>query len=633
MLIWILNLNGIIELDTDMKIKKSPILLSIIALLVLSSCAKKQMFHRADAENRETKDINLNLLKKDRDNNLYYHKKFVTFRFETKNDSINIQSRLTGNLNVNMSCISDKKGTLSISKKGMKKAPQSGFTMPIREGYNDLNFTLSLEKGQHLIIQNPDGLDIIFSKPIIYRSLPAEERTNVFLISVDTLSSLHMSLYGYNRNTTPNIDQFAHDSVVFLNAFSNSSWTVTSHMSLFTSLHEHEHQVEERAEYKIKNQKLIRVKPPSFFPLSYDIPFFVEDISDEFVAVSYNGGVKVDALFGFYRGFDLYWSNNDLYSPKAGSVMFEEARDKLSESTFPKAFYFLHTYHVHAPHNPPAEFLNKIPRETQLREFDFNRDLGGNKCIFKETDDGFIEDVKALYDAEIVSFDHYFGEFITFLKDSNLYQNSMIILLSDHGEEFFEHKRWAHGSDLYNEQIRIPLIIKFPEQKYQGKSIEENISLQDVLPTIMDYYGIKYPKNIRGRSLVPLIKSGKTLKRPIVSSIYRFKPFELLPGKIAVIQDNYKIIFNKRYTQETFKYFTYPPPKIMHTLELYDLAMDPGEKVNLFQKNNIPQKDKLFEYIKRIMEEMDTAQRKAEREEKISEDMLERLRTLGYIDK
>jgi len=125
MLIWILNLNGIIELDTDMKIKKSPILLSIIALLVLSSCAKKQMFHRADAENRETKDINLNLLKKDRDNNLYYHKKFVTFRFETKNDSVNIQSRLTGNLNVNMSCISDKKGTLSISKKGMKKAPQS----------------------------------------------------------------------------------------------------------------------------------------------------------------------------------------------------------------------------------------------------------------------------------------------------------------------------------------------------------------------------------------------------------------------------------------------------------------------------------------------------------------------------
>jgi choline-sulfatase len=616
-----------------MKSKKSLIFLSIIALFVLSSCAKKQMFYRANAENRKTKDIDLNLLKKDRDNNLYYHKKFLTFRFETKSDSISIQSKLSGNFNVNMSCIANKKGTLSISKKGIETDPQSGFTMPIREGYNDLNFALSLEKDQNIILQNPDRLDIIFSKPIIYRSLPPEERINVFLISVDTLSSLHMSLYGYDRKTTPNIDQFAHDSVVFLNAFSNSSWTVTSHMSLFTSLHEHEHQVEERAEYKIKNQKLVRVKPPAIFPLSYDIPFFAENISDEFATVSYNGGVKVDALFGFYRGFDLYWSNNDMYSPKAGSVMFEEARDKLMESPFPKAFYFLHTYHVHAPHNPPAEFLSKIPMKTQLKEFDFNRDLGGNRCIFKETDSGFIEDVKALYDAEIVGFDHFFGEFITFLKDNDLYQNSMIILLSDHGEEFFEHKRWAHGSDLYNEQIRIPLLIKFPEQKYQGKKIEENVSLQDVLPTIMNYYGIKYTKNIRGQSLIPLIRSGRTPERPIISSIYRFKPFELLPGKIAIIKNNYKIIFNKRYTQETFKYFTYPPPNIPDTVELYDLALDPGEKVNLFQEKNIPQKDRLFEYIKRITEEMDRAQRRDEREEKISEDMLERLRTLGYIDK
>jgi len=633
MLIWILNLKRIIELDTVMKMKKSLILLLTMALFILSSCTKKTTFQRADSENRETKDIALNLLKRDKDNNLFYHYKFVTFRFETKSDSMSIQSRLSGNLNVNLSCFSDKKGNLSLSKKGTEKALRSGTIIPIRKGYNDLNFTLKLEKGQHMVIQNPDELDIIFSKPIIYKTIPAEERTNVFLISVDTLSSLHMSLYGYDRKTTPNIDKFSHDAVVFLNAFSNSSWTVTSHMSLFTSLHEHEHQVEERAEYKIKNQKLIRVKPPAVFPLSYDIPFFAENISDEFATVSYNGGVKVDALFGFYRGFDLYWSNNDMYSPKAGSVMFEEARDKLTESPFPKAFYFLHTYHVHAPHNPPAEFLSEIPRETQLKEFDFNSDLGGNRCIFKETDDDFIEDVKALYDAEIVSFDHYFGEFITFLKDNDLYQNSMIILLSDHGEEFFEHKRWAHGSDLYNEQIRIPLLIKFPEQRYQGKKIEENVSLQDVLPTIMNYYGIKYPKNIRGQSLIPLITSGRSLERSIVSSIYRFKPFELLPGKIAVIQNNYKIIFNKRYTQETFKYFTYPPPNIPYTVELYDLTQDPGEKVNLFQENHTPQKDKLFEYIKRITEEMDTAQRKAEREEKMSEEMLERLRTLGYIDK
>ncbi|MFW6140179.1 MAG: sulfatase-like hydrolase/transferase [Acidobacteriota bacterium] len=605
-----------------------------ISLFFLSSCAEKQIFYRAAAEKKETRNINLNLLKKDRDDNIYYHQKSATFRFETNSNSITIKSQLSGDLNINFSCITKEKGELLVaisnSEKELEAYPHS--IIPLRKGYNDITFPVSIQKGKKIILQNQDDLDVIFSKPIVYKSLPKEERTNVFLISVDTLSSLHMSLYGYKRKTTPNIDQFAEDSVVFQNAFSNSSWTVTSHMSLFTSLHEHEHRVEERAEYKIKNQKLIQVKSPAIIPLSDDIPFFPENISKEFTAISYNGGVKVDALFGFYRGFDLYWSNNDLHSPKAAEVMFEEARNKLLESEFPKAFYFLHTYHVHAPHNPQSEFLIQIPRKTELKKFDFNKDLGGNRCIFKQTNDDFREDIKALYDAEILSFDRSFGEFIDFLKNHNLYQNSMIILLSDHGEEFFEHKRWAHGSDLYNEQIRVPLLIKFPEQRFKGKKIKENVSLLDVLPTIMDFYGIKHSKNIRGQSLLPSIQTSKKLERPIVSSIYKFKPFELLPGKIALIQNNYKMIFNKRYTHETYKYFEDPPPNIESTVELYDLEKDPGERNNLFTKN-IKIKDEMFDYLKKIMNEMDQTQRRTDREEKISEEMLERLRTLGYIDK
>jgi choline-sulfatase len=617
-----------------MEIKKLLIFLWIMSLFILPGCVKKQAFYRAESELKKTKDIPVNSLKKDKNNHIYYHQKFVTFRFETKSSSMTIKSPLSGDLNINLSCISDKKGKLFITTENSEKQSKQKqeLSVPLEKGFNDVNFSLNLKKNQDIIIQNQDGLDIIFSKPIIYKSLPTEKRTNVFLISVDTLSSLHMSLYGYDRKTTPNIEKFAKDSVVFQNAFSNSSWTVTSHMSLFTSLHEHEHQVEERAEYQIKNQKLIQTKPPSIVPLSYDIPFFPENISKEFINISYNGGVKVDALFGFYRGFDLYWSNNDLYSTKASAVMFEEAKNKLTESEFPKAFYFLHTYHVHAPHNAPPEFLDQIPRETALKKFDFNTDLGGNRCIFKKTNDDFEEDIKALYDAEILSFDHYFGEFISFLKNHNFYQNSMIILLSDHGEEFFEHKRWAHGSDLYNEQIRVPLVIKFPEQSFKGKKIEANVSLQDVLPTIMDFYGIKYSSDIRGDSLIPLIKSPKSLHRPIVSSIYKFKPFELLPGKIAVIQDQYKIIFNKKYTPETYKYFKYPPPNIDSPVELYNLEKDPQETKNLFSKNIKP-KQELFDYLKQILEEMDRVKRRNRREEKISEEMLEKLRTLGYIDK
>ncbi|MBD3415218.1 MAG: sulfatase-like hydrolase/transferase [Candidatus Aminicenantes bacterium] len=617
-----------------MKFHKILVFLLLASLSILTSCSKKQTFHRARAVEPKAKDIDLHSLKKDRDNNLYYHHRSSTFRFQTKDSSMTFPSPLSGECHISMSCISQDNGKLVITteKSNHETDSESPPPISIRKGFNEINFKLNTQKGQLIILKNPDGTDILFSTPLVYKSLPKQERINVFLISVDTLSSLHMSLYGYHRKTTPHIEQFAQDSVVFSNAFSNSSWTVTSHMSLFTSLHEHEHQVEERAEYEIQNQKLIRTRPPTIYPLSYNIPYFPENISKEFVAISYNGGVKVDSLFGFYRGFDLYWSNNDLYDEKASAVMFEETKNKLMDSEFPKAFYFLHTYHVHAPHNAPLEFLDQIPRETKITEFDFNTDLGGNTCIFKPTGEDYAEDIKALYDAEILSFDHYFGEFIRFLKDQGLYHNSMIILLSDHGEEFFEHQRWAHGSDLYNEQIRVPVLIKLPEQKHKGKTIKEYISLQDILPTIMDYYGISYGKNIRGQSLLPLIRKNKSLGRPIVSSNYKFKSFELLPGKIAVIQDHYKIIFNKRHFPETFKYFKYPPPSIISTVELYDLETDPKEQNNLFS-NNIPQKDKLFAFLKEIMKEMDDTKRRTGRKENISEEMMERLRTLGYVDK
>jgi len=181
-----------------------------------------------------------------------------------------------------------------------------------------------------------------------------------------------------------------------------------------------------------------------------------------------------------------------------------------------------------------------------------------------------------------LNFDHYFGKFIEFLKYEDLYDNSMIVLLADHGEEFFEHERWAHGSDLYNEQIRIPLIIKFPHQQFSGKRIDVNASLLDVLPTFMEFYDIKIPKDIRGRSLMPVIKGRKKFNRPVVSSIFRFKPFEMLPGKIAVIKDDLKLIYNEKYSKESYKYFINKPASIVSIMGLYDLRKDPEERENLF---------------------------------------------------
>lgn len=606
----------------------------VLILFVLDGCSRKEhLFERTDAEVKKEGKVSL---KKDYFGKFYYERRNVTFQFQTNSHTMKIQADISGELGVNFNCFADSPGVLRIYKKQSSgtEALQESEKLPLKKGYNDISFLINLGKNEELIVKDVEEAGVVFSKPVIYRILPPEERINIFLISVDTLSALHMGLYGYQRKTTPEIEEFSRDAVTFLNAFSNSSWTVSSHMSLFTSLLEHGHRVEELKNYVIKENKVRREKPTSVFPLAESIPFLVEPVSDDFITMSYNGGVKVNAVFGFYRGFDLYFSlGNDFTSPRASETLFQKAKDKLVKSKFPKAFYFLHTYQVHAPHNPLKPFLDKISKDTKLKRFDYEKDLGGNRYIFKECDAQFIEDIKSLYDAEILYFDYHFGKFVEFLKAQDLYDNSMIILFSDHGEEFFEHERWAHGSDLYDEQIKIPLLIKFPQQQFGGKKIKQNVTLLDVFPTLMEFYSIESPKDVNGDSLMPVIKDGKEFNRPVVSSIFRFKPFEMLPGKLAVIKDNYKMIYNDRYTIETYKYFVHTPPKIESTVELFDLEKDPRERTNIFFEKN-SEKDYLLQYIKKLIKEMNDAKKsKIKREkEKISDEMREKLKALGYIE-
>ena len=259
---------------------QNSICLICMLIMGLTYCSKKErLFERScvDAE----KEVELSL-KKDYFGNLYYGKINVTFRFEANTNKMEIQSGIIGEIGINFSCIADSDGMLHIEQ-GKDGQLHQVEELSIKKGYNDFSFFINLDKNEHLVVKSLEGSDVVFSKPVIYKLLPPDERTNIFLISVDTLSSLHMSMYGYQRKTTPNIEGFAQDSVVFLNAFSNSSWTVSSHMSLFTSLLEHGHKVEELKNYVIKNGKVMQSKPLSVFPLSYSIPFLVESISEDVI--------------------------------------------------------------------------------------------------------------------------------------------------------------------------------------------------------------------------------------------------------------------------------------------------------------------------------------------------------------
>ena len=244
----------------------------------------------------------------------------------------------------------------------------------------------------------------------------------------------------------------------------------------------------------------------------------------------------------------------------------------------------MHTYQIHSPYTPPREFLLKLnnsPKYEKLEAVNYNDPA---KTYFP-VDEELKHSLKELYRAEILAFDSYFGDFIEQLKAMNLYDNSMIVFMSDHGEEFFEHRGWAHSHGLYQEQIHVPIAVKFPNSSFSGREINDVVGVIDIMPTILGYYRIDPGTvEIDGRSLMPLIEKNR-VRSPnyIVSTISTGRYFDAIQPKIAILFDQYKLIYNQPFRPvdlEFFKKYTLPPET--PEFELYNLSDDPLETANIF---------------------------------------------------
>ena len=570
--------------------------------------------------------------------NIYISKQDITFPVFNITAPFTLKSRFTGDIGIYFNVFSKSAGDNLEIRKGTPDTSAPSIlvlNIPLKRGVNEISFFHQLKDSEYFRLTSSQGAGLIFSTPIIYKIIPRNKRRLIFLISVDTLSALHLRSHGYDKRITPHLDAFAEDSVIFKNAFANSSWTLSSHMSLFTSLLEHEHKAKVAKKY-IKKENQYVIERRYVFPLPSSVLSLIENLAKKFITISYNGGGNVSANIGFYRGFDLYQSNRlEIEDPWASRKLFEKTGKSLLDFSFPQAFYFLHTYQVHMPYNPPKLFLDQLVKEPKIKEFDFYKDLGGFTNIFRVFSPAIADEVKSLYDAEILVFDEAFNDFLKFLKANDLYNKAMIILFSDHGESFFEHGSWAHANNLYNEQIKIPLIIKFPGQAFKGREIETNVSLSDVMPTILEYFDISYPKNKNGESLLGIIEGNtNTKERIVVSSIFRSKAFSFLPGKIAVIYKNFKLIYNEPYNQRTLSYFAYPPPSVAD-YELYDLNKDKSEKNNLFLKDSKPREiQHLLNYMNELIKQMRKNKIKVaeSQRKKMPAELIEQLKTLGYVE-
>jgi len=612
--------------------------LAILLLAIFDGCSNpdKQRFYRISRppDSRETPHPDLNI-HKGFNEQLYYSSRNETvlyfcnssaFTFSCEKTGLsglyclyfNLYSKVTDELKI---CINNSAGTAYIN-------------YPIKSGWNEIFLTDKLQEGDKISVASADGNSFVVSNPILFKQLPKSKRDLVFLISVDTLGASHMSLYGYKKETTPNITKFARDAVVFNNAFSTSTWTVSSHMSLFTSLLEYGHNVYIKKEYIKSGDDPFVLKVRVIFPLSPSIPTLTESLSNDYLTFSFNGGGNISREFGFYRGFDVYLSNsNDMNDPRASANLLDKVKAHLETCPFPNIFYFLHTYQVHSPYNPPPEYLSKEESKPKLSKFDYYADIGGMRGIYKPYPADFVKEVVKLYDAEITSFDSAFGDFITYLKSNGLYDNSTIILLSDHGEEFLEHGSWVHASDLYTEQTWIPLLIKFPFQEHHGKNIHTPVSLADVMPTLLACKGIPMPANLHGRSLVALITGKQEKNDFVISTLFYSKPDIYTPGKISVIRNGFKLIYSEPYPQSAHIFF-YNTLPAFETFELFDLSADPHEKNNIMNLHRSdPDIKRMLKEIIDTIREMGKSfnEKKPGQSAPVSDDLMKQLRSLGYF--
>lgn len=400
------------------------------------------------------------------------------------------------------------------------------------------------------------SIERIAAEKSITRAETSDKKPHVFIYLVDTLRADHLSCYGYHRETSPFIDEFSAEGVLFINAFANASWTKPAVASLLTGMYPNKHGAEDR---------------PDLLPDS------VEMMSEIFQSNDYhtlyiisNGNVAKE--FNFDQGNDYYevvtphdYNSSELIN-KAFFSWFNENGEKVDKPLFA----YLHTVDPHHPFTPKEPFLEFKIEDKEREGLAFSQNV-----IRKKIREGLsredIEYIMSLYDCEILHNDFYFQEFISFLKEKNLYDDSLIVFLSDHGEQFDEHGELYHGLSIYNEEIHVPIIIKFPNREFKGYRPKFIMTQVDILPTILDYIGIQFPKSVDGISVMDYLEN----KNDYINRTVMIKEKLNFEGWKGV---NY-IGFILNNEKHIIRYPRYDYTDI-ESYEVYDLVKDPEEREN-----------------------------------------------------
>lgn len=442
-----------------------------------------------------------------------------------------------------------------------------------------------------------------------YRNRPVCEKCNVIFVSLDTLSGLHLPCYGYDRNTSPNLCAFGKKNIFFSNAYSQAPMTLPSHFSMFTSLYPNQHKIMDEPKKPLDENKLMLAQV--FRTYGYKTIYNGPLTDDHF---------PLDR--GTERGFDViekrdeYQISDINYWDKSITRFIDNVHNKKS------TFMFLHTYAVHDPYltghtNHPFTHLPEYPNidvtadefhklsmeyfkfctlttlndkilRSRLLEKDilsFNKlqkltDFGESFNIYSNlpnaiqvaclsawhsakidfSDKNQREYLRAMYDEQILNLDKKLNKLYRLMSDPQVAKNTILVIVGDHGEEFWEHGTWGHSQNLYLSSIQVPLIMHIPG--ISSKLVDNLVQGIDIYPTVLSLTGLKPLSKIQGIDLTGLIKG----KKNAVNNSYVLSEWM---GKSAIQMEGWRFYYDSK----------------KQPLELYDLKKDRGEQVNVVNKH------------------------------------------------
>jgi arylsulfatase A-like enzyme len=468
---------------------------------------------------------------------------------------------------------------------------------------------------------------------------PSATHPNVVLIVMDTVRADHLPVYGYERDTTPRLKNFAREATLYTRAVACSNFTLPSHASIFTGLYPRAH-----------GAILFPPGSSTVLPLDNRYRTVAEVLAEHgyrTLAVVSNTAYVVPE-FGVDQGFEVFdarrvapltWEGHflrdgvrgllNLFASTAG--LDEKYRDAAAITTDAIShinsaissvrpfFMFVNYMDAHAPYIPPAPY--DILFRGKDRRMTLSRYYGMQKTVVSQRREITTEERDHLlsqYDGAIAYVDRQLGRLFDFLRQAGVYDSALIVVTSDHGEAFGERNFVEHWQSLFQNEVHVPLLVRYPHQR-TGKVETGLVSHVDLMPTILDAVGIKPPEGLHGRSLV---HGNANDPRPVFSEVSRGEWLRVLrphlpPVQYSVHQGNVKLITSSLDGSSCSG----------ETDGLYDLARDPAESHDLCKIEAV-RADAMRQVLARWLE---STPLQVKRRPGSDLKLLERLRGLGYI--